>query len=123
VKVAFDDLFTGRGSDELAFSERASALSGAEVEIRGWLMPLHGDAGRYALVDTPGACPDCAPVPVAAIQLPGFRAGAGATGASPVRLRGRLSYGFAIAADGSASFLRLESARVDTGLAQARHAG
>jgi len=116
VNVGFDDLFTGRGSDELAFSERAAALSGADVEIRGWLVPLHGEGGRYALVDTPGACPDCAPVPVAAVQLPGFRAGAGVTTASPVRLRGRLSYGYARAADGSGSFLRLESARVDTGL-------
>jgi hypothetical protein len=33
-----------------------------------------------------------------------------------VRLRGRLSYGFAIADDGYASFLRLENAQVDTGL-------
>lgn len=118
MKVAFDDLFTGRGSDELGFSERAATLSGTEVEIQGFLVPLH-EGGRYALVDTPGACPDCAPVPVAAIQLPGFRAGAGATGASPVRLRGRLSYGFAIAKDGSASFLRIEGARIDTGFARA----
>jgi hypothetical protein len=33
-----------------------------------------------------------------------------------VRVRGRLSFGFAVAADGYASFLRLEDARVATGL-------
>lgn len=87
-------------------------------------MPLHAaEAGRYALVDTPGVCPDCAAVPVAAIHLPDFRVSPGLKLAQPVRLRGRLSYGFAIADDGYASFLRLEDARVATGLAQAARAG
>lgn len=113
MKIGFDDLFAGRGSAELAFSERAAALSGTEVEIRGFLVPLH--TGRFALVDTPGACPDCAPAPVAAIHLPGFRA---APTASAVRLRGRLAYGFEIAADGAASFLRIENARIATGIAR-----
>jgi len=113
MKIGFDDLFAGRGSAELAFSERAAALSGAEVEIRGFLVPLHDGAGRLALVDTPGVCPDCAPAPVAAIHLPGFGA---APSASAVRLRGRLAYGFEIAADGAASFLRIENARIATGL-------
>jgi hypothetical protein len=120
MRIAFDDLFTGRGSDALAFSARAEALSGADVEIRGFLVPLHADPRRFALVDTPGACPDCAPAPVAAVHLPDFRARARP---GPVRLRGRLSYGFAIAADGYASFLRLEGARVSTGLAQTARAG
>lgn len=123
MKVGFDDLFTGRGGDALAFSARAATLSGGEVEIRGFLVPLHAEPGRFALVDTPGACPDCAPAPVAAVHLPDFRARAGLTLAQPVRLRGRLSYGFAIAADGYASFLRLEDARVATGLARAVRAG
>jgi hypothetical protein len=117
VRIGFDDLFTGRGSEALAFSPRAEDLSGADVEIGGFLVPMHASPGRYALVDTPGACPDCAPAPVAALHLPDFRARAKA---GPVRLRGRLSYGFAIAADGYASFLRLEDARVATGLAPVR---
>jgi len=115
MKIGFDDLFAGRGGAELAFSERAAALSGSEVEIRGFLVPLHDGAGRFALVDTPGACPDCAPAPVAAIHLPGFRA---APTTSAVRLRGRLAYGFTIAADGVASFLRIENASIATGLAR-----
>jgi hypothetical protein len=38
------------------------------------------------------------------------------SGAQAVRLRSRLAYGFAVAADGYASFLRLEDARVASGL-------
>lgn len=64
-------------------------------------------------------------------RLPRLRAGAGAGAGRPpacfqapasggdaraVRVRGRLSFGFAVAADGYASFLRLEDARVATGL-------
>src|SRR5262245_12380751 len=117
MRIGFDDLFTGRGSDGLAFSARAEELSGGEVEIGGFLVPLHAEPARFALVETPGACPDCCPVPVATVHLPGFRAGAGLGLAQPVRLRGRLSYGFAIAADGYASLLRLEDARVVPGIA------
>jgi hypothetical protein len=117
MKIGFDDLFAGRGTDGLAYSARTETLSGAEVEIRGFLVPLHADPDRFALVDTPGACPDCAPAPVAAVLLPDFTVGPGTKPAQPVRLRGRLSYGFAIAADGSASFLRLEGARIAVGLA------
>ena len=116
MKIAFDDLFTGRGSDSLAFSPRAASLSGAAVQIRGYLVPMHAEPDRYVLVDVPGACPDCAPAPVASIHLPGFRVSAGMKVSAAVRLRGRLSYGFAIADDGCASFLRLEDAQVDIGL-------
>jgi hypothetical protein len=123
VKIGFDDLFTGRGGESLGYSPRAEALSGTDVEIGGFLVPLHDEPVRFALVDTPGACPDCAPVPIATVHLPGFRAGAAPEPAQPVRLRGRLSYGFAIAADGYASFLRLEDARVATGFAQAARGG
>jgi hypothetical protein len=119
VRIGFDDLFTGRGSEAVGYSQRAEALSGVTVEIRGFLVPLHTEPTRFALVDTPGACPDCAPVPVATIHLPGFRA---AARPGPVLLRGRLSYGFAIAVDGCASFLRLEDARVATRLAHTARA-
>ena len=124
MRIGFDDLFTGRGSDALAFSPRAEDLSGGDVEIRGFLVPLH-------------AASPCASRSSTAGRLPGLRAGAGRrrppaglprlrraeAGSQPVRLRGRLSYGFAIADDGYASFLRLEDARVATGLAQAVRAG
>lgn len=123
MRIGFDDLFTGRGGDGLAYSSRAEDLSGSDVELRGFLVPLHAEPTRFALVDRPGTCPDCAPMPVATVHLPGFRACAGLRLAEPVRLRGRLSYGFAIAADGCASFLRLEDARVATGLARTARAG
>jgi hypothetical protein len=110
MKVKFADLFTGLGKGELAHSDRAAALAGAVVEIYGWLVPLHGEPGRYALVDRPGACPDRAATPVAAIQLPDFCADI--SHEAPVRLRGRLSFGFAVAKDGFVSFMRLENARV-----------
>jgi alanine dehydrogenase len=40
------------------------------------------------------------------------------SGATAVRLRGRLEYGFAIADDGYASFLRLQDAKMVAGLAR-----
>lgn len=113
-RVRFTDLFDGLDGDEPGFSPRAQAWSGEEVEIRGYLTPLH-EGDRYALVNAVGGCPDCGPV--AAIHLPDFRAGdARADGAVAVKLRGRLDYGFAIATDGYASFLRLEGARLAVGL-------
>lgn len=112
--VRFDELFDGLDGDMPGFSATAQALSGEEVEVRGYLSPLHED-GRYALVAAAGGCPDCGPV--AAIHLPDFRAGEPRPdGAIAVRLRGRLDYGFAIAADGYASFLRLAGARLATGI-------
>lgn len=118
MKIEFADLFDGLGSTELAYGKRAAELSGATVSIRGYVITPHQDLGAQAclLVDAQGTCPDCAPVPVPAIHLPGFRAGA-ARSAQAVRLRGRLSYGFAVAADGYASFLRLEDASPDATLA------
>ncbi len=115
MKIEFADLFDGLGSAELAFGKRAAELSGATVSIRGYVVIPHQDMGAQAclLVDAPGACPDCAPVPVPAIHLPGFTAG---PAAQAVRLRGRLTYGFAVAADGYASFLRLEDASLDAAL-------
>jgi hypothetical protein len=86
------------------------------VEITGFLVATHDGADRVVLTDAPGACPDCAPAPVPAVHLPGFRAPAVGGNARAVRVRGRLSYGFAVAPDGYASFLRLEGARVATGL-------
>lgn len=109
MKVKFSDLFCRFGQGQFAYSDRAAALAGSPVEIRGWLVALRDEPGAYALVDRPGASADAA-ASVAAIRLPGFRAIASCE--SPVQLRGRLSYGFAVAANGFASFLKLEDARV-----------
>ncbi len=113
-RLRFQDLFKGLDdAAELGFDARAADYAGEDVEIRGYLTPLH-DGGRYALVNATGECPDCGAV--AAIHLPDFRPAAAPGGAAAVRLRGRLEYGFAIAADGYASFLRLAEARLVAGL-------
>ena len=105
MQLKFSDLFAGLG-----YSARCAALSGVEVEIAGWIADSH-DGRLQLLVAAPGGCPDCAPVP--AIVLPDFRIERTQT---PVRLRGTLSYGFEVDASGTASFLRLENARIATGL-------
>lgn len=115
-RVRFTDLFQGLDDPaELGFNPRAAAFAGDEVEIRGYLSPLH-EGTRYALVNVTGECPDCGPV--ASIHLPGFQPAAAPSGAAAVRLRGRLEYGFAIAEDGYASFLRLQDARLVVALAR-----
>jgi hypothetical protein len=114
MRLKFSDLFDGRGSDALAYSAHCAAWTGREVEIAGYLSQDHPGAGRAMLVEEPGVCPDCSAVPVACMALPGFVAPAGA---HAVRVRGRLSFGFAVDDAGNASFLRLEGARVVTGLA------
>ena len=114
--ISFRDLFNHIGTQRMTFSKRAEALSGAEVEVRGYLVAMHADARQITLSAEPGVCPDCAENPVAYVNLPGFTPGAGLFSPQAVRLRGRLSYGFALAAEGYASFLRLENASVATGL-------
>jgi hypothetical protein len=115
-RIGFTALFDRVGTTDLGYSKLAASLSGSEVEIAGFLVATHDGADRVVLTDAPGACPDCAPAPVPAVHLPGFKAPAARAAARAVRVRGRLSYGFAIAADGYASFLRLEDAHVATGL-------
>ena len=112
-RIEFDDLFDRLGTADLGYSKLAESLSGREVEVTGFLVTTHDVAASVVLTDTRGACPDCAPAPVPVVHLPGFPPRGGA---SAVRLRGRLSYGFAIDADGYASFLRLEDARLAIGL-------
>jgi hypothetical protein len=112
VLLKFSELFDGLGTEGLQFSARCSALSGEEVEIRGWLSQAHDGSRAVMLVSQQGECPDCSAAPVAAIILPGFKLPKNAAGA--VTLRGRLAYGFAIH-NGIASYLRLERARVSTG--------
>ena len=103
MRLKFSELFEGLG-----YSARCAALSGAEVEIAGYVVDTH-DGMAQMLVAEPGGCPHCSAVP--AIALPSFRIQPGA-----VTLRGVLSYGFFIDGDGNGSFLRLEKARVATGL-------
>jgi hypothetical protein len=114
MRLKFSDLFEGIGTPELAYSQDiCRALSGQDVELAGWLSLSHPGKGRVMLVSEPGVCPDCSPLPVACLDLPGFQPPRGPTA---VRLRGRLSYGFRCEADGTASFLRLEEARICTGI-------
>lgn len=109
MRLKFSDLFAGAGT---AYSARCEGLSGREVEIAGFVADNH-DGSVQLLVAEPGGCPDCSPEPVSAIILLGekFR-----TEGKPVILRGTLSYGFKMDAAGNASFLRLEDARIATGL-------
>ncbi len=113
MRLKFSELFDGVGTDELRYSERCKALSGSDVELSGYLSQDHPESGRVMLVDQPGVCPDCSPAPVACLALPGFVT---KSTDSAVRLQGRLSYGYECDAQGNATFLRLESARVSTGL-------
>ncbi len=114
--VSFRDLFDHLGSEGMTFSRRAEALSGEEVEIRGYLVAMHSDPRQVVLSGEAGVCPDCAERPVPYVHLPGYDPGAGLFAPQAVRLMGRLSYGFAVAAEGYATFLRLENASVSTGL-------
>ena len=114
--IAFRDLFDHIGTPRMTFSTRAEALSGEEVERRGYLVAMHSDERQITLAGAAGVCPDCADRPVPYVHLPGFSPGAGLFSPQAVRLKGRLSFGFAIAPEGYATFLRLEDASVATGL-------
>jgi len=107
VRLKWSELF-----EDLGYSARCAELSGREVEISGFVAESH-DGSLQMLVAEPGGCPDCSPVPIPAIALPAFRL---ENARGPVMLRGVLSYGFQIDAQNRASFLRLEKARVATGL-------
>jgi hypothetical protein len=100
----------------MTFSRRAEGLSGQEVELRGYLVAMHADPKQITLAGEAGICPDCADKPVAYVHLPGFSPGGDLFSPQAVRLKGRLSFGFAVAPEGYASFLRLERASVATGL-------
>ena len=114
--ISFRDLFDHIGTGRMTFSKRAEDLSGQEVELRGYLVAMHADPKQITLAGEGGICPDCADKPVAYVHLPGFSPGGDLFSPQAVRLKGRLSYGFAVAPEGYASFLRLENASVATGL-------
>jgi hypothetical protein len=114
--ITFRDLFDHIGNERMSFSKRAEALSGQEVELRGYLVAMHSDPRQVTLSGEAGVCPDCAEKPVPFLHLPGYAAGANLFSPQAVRLKGTLSFGFAIAPEGYATFLRLENASVATGL-------
>jgi hypothetical protein len=114
MRLRFSDLFDGLSTGELRYSERCKALCGREVELKGYLSRAHPEVARTMLVSEPGVCPDCSAVPVACLSLPGFSAPA--RGAAAVRLRGKLSFGLQRDGEGNTSYLRLEGARIATGI-------
>jgi hypothetical protein len=112
--LGFADLFDHLGTLEIRYSDAARALSGRDVMIEGYLAHTHGAHGARTsalLVDQPGLCPDCSPAPAAVITLMGGAAFAPAGEERPVRVVGRLDYGFRIDA-GVASMLRILAATV-----------
>ena len=114
--ITFRDLFDHVGTERMKFSQRAEDLSGQEVELRGYLVAMHSDPRQITLAGEAGVCPDCAEKPVPYVHLPGYSPGDRLFSPQAVRLKGRLSYGFAVAPEGYATFLRLENASVATGL-------
>jgi hypothetical protein len=116
VPLDLPDLFDRHGTDALGYGPLCESLSGEWIQLSAFVVRTHDDT-RWMLVDQAGACPDCSPVPVAALQLPGFDPPAGTPTDTALPLRGRLSYGFVIGDDGYASFLRLEHAHLFEGTA------
>lgn len=110
--LGFSDLFDDLGTDEVRYSAAAKQLSGRDVAIEGFISHVHGPRPSMLLVDQPGVCPDCAPVPPAVITLFGAPPVVAEGGEQPVRVVGRLDYGFRIDG-GIASFLRIEGATVE----------
>jgi hypothetical protein len=108
--LGFADLFDHLGTGEISYSAAAKSLGGRDVAIEGFLSHAHGPRPAMLLVDQPGLCPDCSPAPAAVITLCGTPAHP-QEGDYPVRVVGRLDYGFRIDA-GVASILRIEDADV-----------
>ena len=116
LEALFDDI----GTERLRYSARCSHLTGGWVQFQAHVSRSHDDS-RWLAVDQAGACPDCSPVPVAALQLPDFELPPTRDLSAPLTLRGRLSYGFEVDAAGNASFLRLEQAQVVDGAVEPSH--
>ena len=110
--ICFKDLFDHIGDARMKFSKRAEALSGQEVELRGYLAAMHANPKQIVIAGEAGVCPDCAESPVPFVDLPGYVPGGNLFGAQAIRLKGRLVFGFAIVPEGYASFLRLEGASI-----------
>jgi hypothetical protein len=109
--LMLEDLFDDVGTERLAYAPRCQTLSGGWLQVDALVARSH-DGTRWLAVDQPGACPDCAAVPVAAMDLPGFAPPESPNPDRRLRLRGRLAYGFAVDDLGNASYLRLENAEI-----------
>src|SRR5919197_211212 len=107
-RLTFDDLFEARGSVELRYRTEAATLDGVPVEIEGVMVATHAEPPRLLLAEAGGDCPDCAPLPVAVIALPGLVAPADVVpGLTRVLVHGTLRVGFAVDAEHYASFVRI----------------
>ena len=105
--VEFADLFDHLGTVDLRYSATIAALDGRDVVIEGYLSHPHAPGHHLSLVDQPGLCPDCSPVPAAAICLPGARAPLTADdGPRPI-----LEFGLRIV-NGTASILRIMASTI-----------
>ena len=126
--ITFDDLYVGRGTLDMAFHPQLDALDGSPVVVSGVVAPSHdhddhqgqhdhrqGERSMPAsliLMDDSGQCPDCAPVPVATIEVEGLaNLPAGCVpGRTVLTVAGRLEYGYAVDSTGHASFVRVVGA-------------
>jgi hypothetical protein len=122
--ITFDDLYIQRGTLEMAFHPDLPALDGSAVVISGVMAPCHdhfdshhaerNEHGPLILMDDSGHCPDCAPVPVATVEIVGLDAPPPECipGQTVLTVRGRLEYGFAVDSAGNASFVRVTGANI-----------
>lgn len=111
--VALADLFDGVGTTTLSYAPACRTLNGQRLTVTAELTRSH-DGQQWLAVSEAGICPDCSPTPVAVLQLNGLALPEDFVATGSLRLQGRLSYGFAVDAQGNASFLRLEEAQLVT---------
>jgi hypothetical protein len=110
--VEFADLFDHLGTIDLRYSATIAALNGRDVVIEGYLSHPHLPGYDLSLVDQPGLCPDCSPVPAAAICLPGVSAPPTADdGPRLILVSGRLEFGLRVV-NGTASMLRIMASTI-----------
>jgi len=110
--VEFADLFDHLGTIDLRYSATIAALNGRDVVIEGYLSHPHLPGYDLSLVDQPGLCPDCSPVPAAAICLPGARVPQMADdGPRLILVSGRLEFGLRVV-NGTASMLRIMASTI-----------
>ncbi|MEZ5785488.1 MAG: hypothetical protein R3D62_03140 [Xanthobacteraceae bacterium] len=123
--ITFDDLYVGRGTLDMAFHPELTALNGRPVVLSGVLAPIHDHhdnahghddhppvSAPLLIMDEIGQCPDCAPAPVATVQVSGLDAVPvhAIPGQTMLTIMGTLEFGYAVDKSGHASFLRLTRA-------------
>ena len=130
--ITFDDLYVRRGTLDMSFHPGLKALDGRRVVLRGVIAPTHDhhdlrfDAGSHGdreegattellvIMDEAGQCPDCAPVPIATVQVSGLRKlpDSCVPGQTMLTVTGTLEFGYAVDASGHASFVRVTGANL-----------